>query len=132
MAKSNFVQAVGRRKTSSARVRLIDGIGENVVNGLPADQYFPGLLLGSTYTLPFETVESGSSFHMTAVVAGGGISSQAQAVAHGIARALSIKNPEWKPALRAANLITRDSRMKERRKAGNAHAARAKKSSPKR
>ena len=132
MAKENMIQTVGRRKTSSARVRLMAGSGENVVNGVPANQYFPGILLASIYNLPWETVDVGGSLHMTAVVTGGGIYSQASAVAHGLARALSLKNPEWKSSLRTANLMTRDSRMKERRKAGNAHAARAKKSSPKR
>lgn len=130
MKKNAQTQTVGRRKTSSARVRLIEGQGEDLVNGIPATSYFQGLLLESVYKKPFSVIDK--KLHMTAVVNGGGIASQAQAVAHGLARAISNKFPDLKKSLRDLNLMTRDSRMKERRKAGNAQAARAKKSSPKR
>lgn len=130
MAKTQNIQTVGRRKTASARVRLISGEGEDQVNGVPANQYFSGLILESIYSKPWKSVEE--KLHMTAIVSGGGIYAQAQAVAHGLARAISQKTPDLKKALRAINLMTRDPRMKERRKAGNAQAARAKKSSPKR
>ncbi len=128
---NNSIQTVGRRKTASARVRLLEGKEEHTVNGKPISAYFPGELMKSIYEAPFRTLDV-TNFYMTAKVSGGGIWGQVQAVAHGLSRALVKHNPDWKPTLRQQGLVTRDSRMKERRKAGLAQSARARKSSPKR
>lgn len=128
----DYIQTVGRRKTAVARVRLFTGTGNDMVNDMPIEDYFPGDILSATYNAPFNTIDTKEEFYITAIVNGGGVNAQAEAVSHGIARALVEHNAEWKPTLRQANLITRDPRMKERRKPGLAQAARAKKSSPKR
>lgn len=127
-----YTQAVGRRKTSAARVRLYEGAGDSMVNDKPAKEYFPGLMNEAFYMEPFKTTTTVSKFYFTAKVVGGGIYSQVAAVSHGLARALVKKNHDFKDALKKRGLLTRDPRMKERRKAGLAHAARARKSSPKR
>lgn len=136
MAKANksnpiIHQSVGRRKTAAARVKLHEGKGEHIVNGKPVSAYFPGALMQSIYEAPLKTIEAENLF-MTVKVSGGGLLGQARAVAHGLARSLVKYNGDWKSVLRKEGLVTRDSRMRERRKAGLAQAARARKSSPKR
>ncbi len=136
MAKDNksektHIQSVGRRKNASARVRLHEGNENHTVNGKPIEQYFSAPLMKSIYEAPLEAVEA-KNLYMTVKVVGGGILGQARAVAHGLARSLVAYNGEWKSVLRQEGLVTRDPRMKERRKAGLAQSARAKKSSPKR
>jgi len=128
----DYIQSVGRRKTAIARVRLHPGTGDDMVNHMPIEEYFPGDILSATYNAPFNTIDTKEEFYITVIVNGGGVNAQAEAVSHGIARALIKHNADWKPILRQANLVTRDPRMKERRKPGLAQAARAKKSSPKR
>lgn len=129
---AEYIQTVGRRKTSSARVRLYLEPGESQVNYQPIEQYFPGEVNRFIYTQPLQLTQQLDKLHFTVLVEGGGPSSQVQAVAHGLARALVKFNPEFRSVLRQHGLLTRDPRMKERRKPGHAQKARAKKSSPKR
>lgn len=128
----NYIFAVGRRKEAVARVRLFNGKGENTVNGMLASKYFPGAVNEYLFTLPFKTVDAWDKYHVTVKVAGGGKKGQLEATAHGIARALLKAKEEFKSALRSANLLTRDARVRERRKVGTGGKARRKKQSPKR
>ena len=128
----DFTRAVGRRKTAVARVRLYPGKGDNLVNDLSVSEYFPGVLNESIFLAPFRATNVVGKFYVTVKVAGGGPHAQVEAVSLGIARALVIYDSAHKSTLRKKDLITRDPRMKERRKAGYAQKARARKQSPKR
>jgi len=110
--------ATGRRKTSVARVWVIPGgTGKITVNGKPADQYFDAMRI-QTINEPFGALESEDSFDVMATVKGGGVTGQAGAIRHGIARALVAQAEENRAAMRKAGLLTRDSRMVERKKYG--------------
>ena len=130
----NYQQAVGRRKEAVARVRLFPGQGQLTVNGLPISQYFRGPIAQKKYQKPFELTKTLGQLTGSIKVAGGGQSAQLEAAIHGISRALQTgdKKETHRPVLKKAGLLTRDPRAKERRKYGLAHAARAKKQSPKR
>jgi len=108
----------GRRKTSTARVRITDGSGKLVVNGRTFDTYFSHDNFAKQAYAPLLTVDLREKIDVTANVAGGGVAGQAGAVAHGIARALQKMNRELRPALKKAGHIRRDPREKERKKAG--------------
>jgi len=108
----------GRRKTSTARVRLTEGTGKVIVNSLAADAYFKTENFVKAALAPLATVTLTDKVDVIATVAGGGNTGQAGAVAHGIARALQRLNPELRAALKKAGHLTRDSREKERKKAG--------------
>lgn len=128
-----FHQAIGRRKSAIARVRLIKGQSQITVNGRPISEYFKGPIHQKDYQKPFELTKTLGQYTATVKVAGGGSASQLDAVVLGLARALQLIDKEkFRPALKAAGLMTRDARVRERRKFGLAHAARAKKQSPKR
>lgn len=127
-----FHQAIGRRKEAVARVRLFPGQGQLTVNGLPISQYFRGPIAQKKYSKPFELTKTLGQLTGTIRVTGGGASSQLDAAIHGISRAIQIVDKSHRPALKKMGLLTRDPRAKERRKYGLAHAARAKKQSPKR
>ena len=129
---ASFIRAIGRRKTSVARIRLYQGKGDNLINDQSVSQYLPGEEFETEFLTPFRTVNVIGKFYVTIKVNGGGIHSQSQAIAHGITRALVKHNPELKTKLKKKDLLTRDPRMKERRKPGFAQAARARKQSPKR
>jgi small subunit ribosomal protein S9 len=133
MAEStqNYI-ATGRRKTSTARVLLTLGKDGLKVNDKPIEEYFSGKIHSAVYSRPFKVTNTLNRFTGTIKVVGGGVESQLEAVAHGISRALMQFDDELKIQLRKHKLLTRDSRMKESRKYGNAGKARAKKSSPKR
>lgn len=132
--KKDFYQAVGRRKESTARVRLaVGGNGEIIVNNRPAGEYFPGEIAKLAYLAPLKLTDSLNRFKITVKVEGGGLSGQLGAMIHGMARALEkIDKEKYRPVLKKAGFLTRDPRAKERRKAGFAHKARARKQSPKR
>lgn len=115
----------GRRKSSIARVRIMPGKGNLVVNGKALDEYFPTEVLKIVAKLPFEVTSTSGKFDMIAKVEGGGLSGQAGAVRHGLARALVNANEENRAALKAAGFLTRDSRMKERKKPGLKKARKA-------
>jgi small subunit ribosomal protein S9 len=115
---ANIFLGTGRRKTSTARVRLAEGSGKLTVNGRTFDSYFTHENFAKQAYAPLLTVDLKDKLDVTANVAGGGVSGQAGAVAHGIARALQKMNAELRPALKKAGHMTRDDRMKERKKAG--------------
>lgn len=118
--KGEYYYGMGRRKTAVARVRLFpNGDGNVVVNGKNSRAYFGQReALTSTVIAPLRLLEIADQYNMTVRVVGGGSSGQAGAIRHGLARALVRLNPEWKPALRKAGFLTRDPRMKERKKYG--------------
>lgn len=125
--KKTYTFAVGRRKSASARVRLFKGIGENLINGKK--------IVENTVQLakPFKLTDTIGKFYFTAVVAGGGKEGQLEAIVHGISRTLVKLNPEkFRVILKKANLLTRDSRVRQRRMVGTGGKARRKKQSPKR
>ena len=108
----------GRRKTAVARVRLAAGSGKIVVNGRPFENYFVTDTLRGTVIQPFAVTQTANRFDARINVAGGGPVGQAGAVRHGIARALLQADATFRPSLKADGLLTRDSRMKERKKYG--------------
>jgi small subunit ribosomal protein S9 len=110
--------AVGRRKEAVARVFLRAGNGAFLVNDRPFDEYFPNEVLKMVIRQPLQLTETAEKFDMVAVVDGGGSAGQAGAIRHGIARALCLFNGELRGTLKKAGLLTRDSRMKERKKYG--------------
>ena len=132
MTENKGVSAVGRRKEAIARVRLLSGNGQITINGKPVGEYFPGTVFQKLYQKPLEITRTSGKYTISVKVKGGGQVSQLGAVIHGISRALAKANPEARVALKREGLLTRDARVKERRKYGHAQKARAKKQSPKR
>ncbi|WP_416236576.1 30S ribosomal protein S9 [Thermomicrobium sp. 4228-Ro] len=121
-----YYYGLGRRKTAVARVRLYPGTGQIIVNGRPADQYFGNRLLYYVMiTEPLRLTGLQDHFDIRARVVGGGLSGQAGAIRHGVARALLRYNPDLRPVLKRAGLLTRDPRMKERKKPGLKRARKA-------
>jgi small subunit ribosomal protein S9 len=114
----NIFTGTGRRKTSTARVRISEGSGKLTVNGREFESYFSHDNFAKQAYAPLLTVDLREKIDVTANVAGGGVAGQAGAVAHGIARALQKMNAELRPALKKAGHIRRDPREKERKKAG--------------
>lgn len=125
-------QAVGRRKEAIARVRLIEGKGQITVNGKPIGEVFKGLIYQKKYQKPLEITKTLGIYTASVKVVGGGQVSQLSAIVHGLARSLAKVSEQYKTALKKEGLLTRDPRVKERRKYGLAHKARAQKQSPKR
>ena len=114
--------AVGRRKEAVTRVFLSKGNGNITINGKDYKTYFPLIYLQNQVEAPLKTIDSTDKFDVTVNATGGGVKGQAEAVKLGIARALLQVNPDYKPALRAAGLLTRDSRSVERKKPGKKKA----------
>ena len=126
MAAKKQYPATGRRKQSVARVRLIQGKGEITVNGKPLDEYFGMELLKQEVKRPFVVTDTEGKYDVIARVAGGGTTGQAGALRHGIARALCLIDEEThRPILKNEGYLTRDPRMKERKKYGLKKARRA-------
>jgi small subunit ribosomal protein S9 len=114
-----YYYGVGRRKEATAQVRLYTGgTGTVIVNNKPLEEYFTRQRDVTQVTEPLRTTETDSAFNVTVLVRGGGITGQAGAVRQGIARALLIANPEFRPTLRKGGFLTRDARAKERKKPG--------------
>ena len=126
MEKQNYFYGTGRRKTSIARVRLMAGNGAIIVNGTPYEERFPSLEHQRVIMQPLLATESAGKYNVVVKVAGGGISGQSGAISHGIARALVEADESLKPVLRQNGLLSRDSRAKERKKAGLKRARKAK------
>ncbi len=119
MTEKRYYQGTGRRKTAVARVRLFPGSGEFVVNGKNITEYFGRRdLFERELIRPLELTGNTASFNVLVKVRGGGVAGQVGAVRHGIARALLDVNAELRPTLKKAGLLTRDPRMKERKKPG--------------
>ncbi len=132
-SKKNYTYAVGRRKSATARIRLFKGKGENLVNDKKFADYFPGAVASRKWSLPFELTDTAGKYYVTVRVVGGGKKGQLEAVIHGIARAFSKLNKEkFRSPLKKSGLLTRDARVRERRKVGTGGKARRKKQSPKR
>ena len=108
----------GRRKTSTARVHLRQGSGQITVNQRPLDEYFSNDVLKMIIKQPLSLTETVAKFDIVVTVDGGGPSGQAGAIRHGISRALQVYNTELRKRLKKAGLLTRDPRMKERKKYG--------------
>ncbi|MGN8647799.1 30S ribosomal protein S9 [Gracilibacillus sp. HCP3S3_G5_1] len=115
----------GRRKTSTARVRLVPGTGRIVVNNRDAEDYFPYETLRTIIKQPLAATETEGSYDVLVNVDGGGYTGQAGAIRHGVARALLEADPEYRTTLKRAGFLTRDARAKERKKYGLKKARRA-------
>ncbi len=126
MSDKVYYYGTGRRKCAVARVRLFPGKGPIVVNGKPFEELFPGDRLQRAIRQPLMVTETLDSFSASIKVNGGGISGQAGAIRHGIARALVEADESLKTVLRKHGLLTRDSRVKERKKYGLVRARKAK------
>jgi small subunit ribosomal protein S9 len=120
-----FIEGIGRRKTSVARARLMKGSGDIMVNGMALDKYFQMPSLREVVRASLEKLGVLKQYNVSVNVSGGGIHAQAEAVRHGIARALVDETPEYKKQLRAFGFMTRDPRMVERKKYGYKKARRA-------
>lgn len=144
--KLQYYYAVGRRKEASAQIRIYPVTtgkvkvgdltlkrGDIVVNDRPIEKYFPGEVYQKFYLEPFRTTNTIGQYAVSAKIVGGGLSGQLGAFIHGVSRCLEkINKDKFRPILKKKGFLTRDARVKERRKAGYAQKARAKKQSPKR
>ena len=128
----NYTYAAGQRRLASARVRLLKGKGDSLVNDKKVAEYFSSMLERSLWEKPFEATKTQGKYHVHVRVMGGGKTGQFQAVLHGIAKSLAKENSEFKTLLRKSGLLTRDSRIRERRKIGTGGKSRRAKQSPKR
>ena len=125
-SKKKYFYGTGRRKSSVARVRVYEnGTGSITINGRDINEYFGLDTLKLVVNQPLVTTAMVGKVDVVVTVAGGGVSGQAGAIRHGISRALVLLNPEFRPALKAAGFMTRDPRMKERKKYGLKAARRA-------
>ena len=120
-----FYSGTGRRKTAIARVRLLPGEGEIVINGRSLEEHFGNAVNESDVRLPFRVTGTEGRFNVMIKVEGGGVTGQAGAIRHGIARALLAGHPDFRASLREAGLLTRDPRAKERKKYGLKRARKA-------
>ncbi len=120
MAKKNTLElaATGRRKTSIARVRMVEGTGSIKINGLEVDDYFQTAMQRELLKKPFITADVVGKFDVTASVKGGGKSGQCGAVVLGVARALAASDEDLRAILKKAGFLSRDARVKERKKPG--------------
>lgn len=144
--KVTYYEAVGRRKTASARARLyvltgdamtIKSVsmkkGDMIVNGKPVEKFFPGDVFQKMYQEPFRTTNTMGRFAVSITTTGGGLPGQLSATIHAISRALiKVDNDKFRPILKKRGFLMRDPRAKQRRKAGFAGKSRARKQSPKR
>jgi small subunit ribosomal protein S9 len=118
MSTENSIIATGRRKTAVARVVLSPGDGKITINNRAFDDYLPSIQLQNTVLKPLEIAKAVKNFDCVINATGGGVAGQAGAIRLGIARALLVTDPTLRPALKAEGMLTRDSRMKERKKSG--------------
>lgn len=125
MEKQAYFWGTGRRKTAVAQVRLVPGNGAIIVDGVPYEERFPRLEHRQTILRPLLVTDSVSKYNILVKTSGGGISGQSGAISHGIARALLRADENLKPVLRQKGLLTRDSRVKERKKVGLKRARKA-------
>lgn len=126
MNKQTYFQETGRRKTAVAQVRLTRGAGAIIVNGSPYEELFPRIMHRQTIVKPLVLTEKLGTYNVSVKVTGGGVTGQSGAISHGIARALVETDESLKPILKQNGLLTRDSRVKERKKPGLKRARKAK------
>ena len=124
-SKVQYTWATGRRKKAIARVRITEGTGKITINKKDIEEYFPVDVMRTIVCQPLVLVEAANKYDVIVNVIGGGLSGQAGACRHGIARALVLKNETYKSAIKAAGFLTRDPRMKERKKDGLKKARKA-------
>ena len=124
-SKLKYYYGTGRRKRSVARVRVYNGTGNITINGRNIDDYFGLETLKLIVRQPLTLIEGTDKFDIVCTVTGGGVTGQAGAIRHGLSRALLEYNPELRPTLKKAGFLTRDPRMKERKKYGLKAARRA-------
>ncbi|MFA6354184.1 MAG: 30S ribosomal protein S9 [Candidatus Paceibacterota bacterium] len=124
-SKVRYFEGIGRRKTAVARVRISPGHGKAIVNGKDLIAYFKISRLGESALSPLRELKLSDKFDVQAKIIGGGINAQAEALRHGLARALVLSDEELKKRLRVFGFLTRDSRMVERKKYGLKKARRA-------
>lgn len=115
---NDFYYGTGRRKTAVARTRIYPGSGQILVNNLPFEEYFPRATLQMIVRQPLQLTRMLGKFDIKATVDGGGVAGQAEALRHGISRALLAYDLKLRPTLKRAGLLTRDARIKERKKYG--------------
>lgn len=126
MATQTYDRATGKRKCAIAQVKLFSGgRGEIIINGKPYEELFPRFEYRRTIEHPFRATDTVGKFNVEVKVTGGGKTGQAEAIRHGIARALVAANEQFKPLLRQEGLLTRDARIKERKKYGLKRARKA-------
>ena len=125
MEKQAYFYGTGRRKTAVAQVRVLPGSGAIIINGVPYEELFPRLEHRRIITQPLLVTENTGKYNVVVKVNGGGISGQSGAISHGIARALVRADERLKPVLRQYGLLTRDPRVKERKKPGLKRARKA-------
>jgi small subunit ribosomal protein S9 len=120
-----YDRGTGKRKCAIAQVKLFSGKGQIMVNGKPYEDFFPRLEHRRTIEQPFKTTDTVGKYNVEVKVTGGGVTGQAEAIRHGIARALVATNEQFRPLLRQEGLLTRDARIKERKKYGLKRARKA-------
>ena len=125
MAKKEYIYATGKRKTSIARVNIVPGTGKITINKKDMNEIYTLDTLKAIVLKPFKVANTMEKYDVEATVCGGGFAGQAGAVAHGIAKALATTDPEVRLILKRNGLLTRDSRVKERRKYGLKKARKA-------
>ncbi|MFC1951251.1 30S ribosomal protein S9 [Chloroflexota bacterium] len=125
MSEQIYYNGTGRRKTSIAQVRLMKGEGVVIINGKPMEESVARKILRDVIMKPLILTETSNQYNAVVKVAGGGITGQAGAIAHGISRALIKANENLRPVLKKNGMLTRDSRMKERKKYGLKRARKA-------
>jgi small subunit ribosomal protein S9 len=131
-SKNSYTSSLGRRKSAIATIKLFTGKGESMVNKIDLIKYFPTKTEKIIYEKPFEVTKTLGKYYYQAKITGGGKTGQVQALSLAISRALIKINELFKPVLRAADLLTVDSRVKERRMVGTGGKSRRQKQSPKR
>ena len=125
MVEQAYFYGTGRRKTAVAQVKVLPGSGAIIINGTPYEELFPRLEHRRIIMQPLLVTESTGKYNVIVKVNGGGVSGQSGAIAHGIARALVSADERLKPVIRQYGLLTRDPRVKERKKAGLKRARKA-------
>ena len=123
--KKDDMFGVGRRKSAVAQVKVVKGNKDKLINKIKVEDYFNTIGAQQAALSPFELTSSSKKYGMVVKVKGGGKQAQADAVRHGLARALIHANPEWRTQLKAAGMLKRDARVKERKKPGLKRARRA-------
>jgi small subunit ribosomal protein S9 len=118
MEKKTYHQETGRRKEAIAEARIVPGNGHIIINGIPYEERFPRPVHREAIIKPLIVTECQGKYNVTVKVIGGGVTGQSSAISMGIARALVAADEKFKPALRKNGLLSRDSRIKERKKAG--------------